>query len=145
MQMTMEDKQMKASLKKQEEINDVAELAKREWISSRNGIHGILQTIKSNHMNATMMNEYHITDHSLKNTEKLALKLYSNDIDIKRFIIQCSQVYGEKDVDLQAYFLGINKGNGQLILCSYGKLPTGNNMFNKHVYSFNYFDIKINA
>ncbi len=136
----MRNKFCNTELSFEEEIKTIKNL----WIGGNSDINSIIEMLQQKKYQVKILGEEHVMTFSLKEVEKKSLFLFSADRPMKSFILSAIEYFNRGNSQYpvsswQAQFDGTDK----LVLVNFGKVPSGNYIFNKYVYTFNYFELKI--
>ncbi len=139
-QSKLPNKFSKTELNLKEEIREI----KKKWIGGNSDIKSIINMLKKKDYQTRVLGEEHFMSYSLKVIEKKSLCLFSSDRPMKSFIMSAIEYFNQENFQYpiaswQAKFNDENK----LVLVNFGKVPSGNFLFNKYVFTFNYFELEI--
>ena len=139
-QSQIRNKFYKTELSFEEEISTI----KNTWIGGNSDINNIIKMFQQKNYQVKVLSEEHVMTYSLNEVKNKSICLFSSDRPMKSFILSAIDYFNRENsqypiASWQAQFDGTDK----LVLVNFGKVPSGNYIFNKYVYTFNYFELKI--
>lgn len=126
-------------LSQDEEINMIKYL----WAGGNSDIHSILNILRAKKYKINVSCEEHVMLTSLSKVKKTLLTLFSTNQKMKSFTISSINTFNNNYSEFPVCFWQSEKSDNKLILVNFAKIPTGNMIFNKYVYSFNYFELQL--
>lgn len=113
--------------------------AKKQWVSGETSIESILKLIKSKNYKVDIISQQNYNFSSLSSLKSDLMMMFSHNLNMKSFIITWCNSNPDK---YECYWFGEVIGD-RLIVANFANIPTGNMIFNRSIYVFNYYDIQI--
>jgi hypothetical protein len=125
------------------DTDDKIKILLNVWISGVTFVTDLLQQLKNQNFNIKVNLENSVKANSISSIKRKAVSSFSDDHNIKAFIIQSIEQLKNTGTEYPRSAWTSEKVGNKLILYNLCKVPTGNYLFSKYSYIFNYHEFEL--
>jgi hypothetical protein len=123
-------------------ISEALETAKIKWSSGNYDINSILVHLASKKCKVTIKREYHFVEPTTTKIRETAMYVFGNNESLRVFIVKAILDFESLGTTGKCLWYS-HTDNNKLWLVNFSQIPTGNWVFHRYLYPFNYFEIDV--